>query len=170
MEKPRGHVSHPDVLSLENRCLAMLPDLKTLERPWGHVSHPDVLSLENRCLATLPDLKTLEKSLGHVSHPDILSLENRCLAMLPGLKRTVSAGPLTHGLQTAGPLQADLRSLSIGDGVLSGPLSRGAERLSKGSGCLTSPRALRPISATASAPTAALVTAPGTHPDSSRVR
>ncbi|XP_041594364.1 telomerase protein component 1 isoform X2 [Vulpes lagopus] len=156
MEKPRGHVSHPDVLSLENRCLAMLPDLKTLERPWGHVSHPDVLSLENRCLATLPDLKTLEKSLGHVSHPDILSLENRCLAMLPGLKRTVSAGPLTHGLQTAGPLQADLRSLSIGDGVLSGPLSRGAERLSKGSGCLTSPRALRPISATASAPTAAL--------------
>nr|XP_025847862.1 telomerase protein component 1 [Vulpes vulpes] len=156
MEKPRGHVSHPDVLSLENRCLAMLPDLKTLERPWGHVSHPDVLSLENRCLATLPDLKTLEKSLGHVSHPDILSLENRCLAMLPSLKRTVSAGPLAHGLQTAGPLQADLRSLSIGDGVLSGPLSRGAERLSKGSGCLTSPRALRPISATASAPTAAL--------------
>eukprot|EP00071_Canis_lupus_P050235 XP_022283792.1 telomerase protein component 1 isoform X2 [Canis lupus familiaris] len=156
MEKPRGHVSHPDVLSLENRCLAMLPDLKTLERPWGHVSQPDVLSLENRCLATLPDLKTLEKSLGHVSHPDVLSLENRCLATLPGLKRTVSAGPLAHGLQTAGPLQADLRSLSICDGALSGPLSRGAERLSEGSGCLTSPRALQPISATASAPAAAL--------------
>uniref|UniRef100_A0A8C6DQZ2 Telomerase associated protein 1 n=1 Tax=Moschus moschiferus TaxID=68415 RepID=A0A8C6DQZ2_MOSMO len=89
LEKPLGHVStHSDILSLENRCLATLPDLKTLEKPPGHVSaHSDILSLENRCLATLPDLKTLEKPPGHVSaHSDILSLENRCLATLPDLK------------------------------------------------------------------------------------
>ncbi|XP_004413083.1 PREDICTED: telomerase protein component 1 [Odobenus rosmarus divergens] len=89
MEKPHGHVSaHPDILSLENRCLATLSDLKTMEKPHGHVSaHPDILSLENRCLATLSDLKTMEKPHGRVSaHPDILSLENRCLATLSDLK------------------------------------------------------------------------------------
>ncbi|XP_060002650.1 telomerase protein component 1 isoform X3 [Lagenorhynchus albirostris] len=89
MAKLHGRVStHLDILSLENRCLATLPDLKTLEKPHGHVStHSDILSLENRCLATLPDLKTLEKPHGHVStHSDILSLENRCLATLPDLK------------------------------------------------------------------------------------
>ncbi|XP_033707287.1 telomerase protein component 1 isoform X1 [Tursiops truncatus] len=89
MAKLHGCVStHVDILSLENRCLATLPDLKTLEKPHGHVStHSDILSLENRCLATLPDLKTLEKPQGRVStHSDILSLENRCLATLPDLK------------------------------------------------------------------------------------
>ncbi|XP_045306132.1 telomerase protein component 1 isoform X4 [Leopardus geoffroyi] len=89
MEKLHQHVStHLDILSLENRCLATLPDLQPMEKPHGHVSaHPDILSLENRCLATLPDLKTMEKPCGHVSaHPDILSLENRCLATLPDLK------------------------------------------------------------------------------------
>ena len=89
MEKLHRHVStHLDILSLENRCLATLPDLQPMEKPHGHVSaHPDILSLENRCLATLPDLKTMEKPCGHVStHPDILSLENRCLATLPDLK------------------------------------------------------------------------------------
>nr|XP_014699987.2 telomerase protein component 1 isoform X2 [Equus asinus] len=89
MEKLHEHVSaHPDILSLENRCLATLPDLKTMEKPHGHVSaHPNILSLENRCLSTLPDLKTVEKPHGHVSsHPNVLSLENRCLATLPDLK------------------------------------------------------------------------------------
>uniref|UniRef100_A0A2K5S4C8 Telomerase protein component 1 n=1 Tax=Cebus imitator TaxID=2715852 RepID=A0A2K5S4C8_CEBIM len=89
MEKLHGHVSaHPDILSLENRCLAMLPDLHPMEKLHEHIStHSDILSLKNQCLAVLPDLKTVEKPHGHVSaHPDILSLENRCLAMLPDLK------------------------------------------------------------------------------------
>uniref|UniRef100_A0A2K5Z442 Telomerase protein component 1 n=1 Tax=Mandrillus leucophaeus TaxID=9568 RepID=A0A2K5Z442_MANLE len=89
MEKPHGHVSaHPDILSLENRCLAMLPDLQPMEKLHQHISaHSDILSLKNQCLATLPDLKTVEKPHGHVSaHPDILSLENRCLATLSDLK------------------------------------------------------------------------------------
>ncbi|PNI22226.1 TEP1 isoform 4 [Pan troglodytes] len=89
MEKLHGHVSaHPDILSLENRCLAMLPDLQPLEKLHQHVStHSDILSLKNQCLATLPDLKTMEKPHGYVSaHPDILSLENRCLATLSDLK------------------------------------------------------------------------------------
>uniref|UniRef100_A0A2K5N4F1 Telomerase protein component 1 n=1 Tax=Cercocebus atys TaxID=9531 RepID=A0A2K5N4F1_CERAT len=89
MEKPHGHVSaHPDILSLENRCLAMLPDLQPMEKLHQHISaHSDILSLKNQCLATLPDLKTVEKPHGHVSaHPDILSLENQCLATLSDLK------------------------------------------------------------------------------------
>nr|XP_002753746.3 telomerase protein component 1 isoform X2 [Callithrix jacchus] len=89
MEKLHGHVSaDPDILSLENRCLAMLPDLHPMEKLHEHISpHSDILSLKNQCLAMLPDLKTMEKPHGHVSaHPDILSLENRCLATLPNLK------------------------------------------------------------------------------------
>ncbi|XP_036094988.1 telomerase protein component 1 isoform X1 [Rousettus aegyptiacus] len=89
MEKLHGHMSaHSDILSLENQCLATLPDLKTMEKPHGNVSVlSDILSLENQCLATLPNLKTLEKLHGQVSaRSDILSLENRCLAMLPDLK------------------------------------------------------------------------------------
>ncbi|KAL4692612.1 hypothetical protein H8959_016422 [Pygathrix nigripes] len=89
MEKPHGYVSaHPDILSLENRCLAMLPDLQPMEKLHQHISaHSDILSLKNQCLATLPDLKTMEKPHGYVSaHPDILSLENRCLATLSDLK------------------------------------------------------------------------------------
>nr|XP_054303571.1 telomerase protein component 1 isoform X2 [Pongo pygmaeus] len=89
MEKLHGHVSaHPDILSLENRCLAMLPDLQPMEKLHQHIStNSDILSLKNQCLATLPDLKTMEKPHGYVSaHPDILSLENRCLATLSDLK------------------------------------------------------------------------------------
>uniref|UniRef100_A0A8C5VSR8 Telomerase associated protein 1 n=1 Tax=Microcebus murinus TaxID=30608 RepID=A0A8C5VSR8_MICMU len=124
MEKLPGHESaYPDILSLENRCLAMLPDLKTTEKPHGHVSaYPNILSLENRCLAMLPDLKTMEKPHGHVSaHPDILSLENRCLATLPTLKSTLSASPLLHRLQTSHALQADLYSLNTSNCLLSEP-------------------------------------------------
>nr|XP_021494699.1 telomerase protein component 1 isoform X1 [Meriones unguiculatus] len=89
MEKLCGEMpAHPDILSLENRCLAMLPDLQPLEKLRGHTSvQPDILSLENRCLAMLPDLQPLEKFFGHMSsHPDILSLENRSLTMLPDLQ------------------------------------------------------------------------------------
>nr|KAF6393970.1 telomerase associated protein 1 [Pipistrellus kuhlii] len=89
MEKLYGHMSaHPDILSLENRCLAMLPDLQPLEKSCRHMStRLDILSVENQCLATLPDVKIMEKPHGHVSsHPNILSLENRCLATLPDVK------------------------------------------------------------------------------------
>uniref|UniRef100_A0A8D1JHP7 Telomerase associated protein 1 n=1 Tax=Sus scrofa TaxID=9823 RepID=A0A8D1JHP7_PIG len=89
MEKIHGHVSaHLNILSLENRCLATLPDLKTLQKRHGHVSaHSDILSLENQCLATFSDLKILEDPRGPgCAHSDILSLENRCLATLPDLK------------------------------------------------------------------------------------
>ncbi|XP_069340966.1 telomerase protein component 1 [Eulemur rufifrons] len=112
MEKLLGHVSpYPDILSLENRCLAMLPDPKTMEKPHGHVSaHPNILSLENRCLAMLPDLKTMEKPHGHVSaHPNILSLENRCLAMLPDLKTTEKP----HGHVSAHPDILSLENLCL---------------------------------------------------------
>ncbi|XP_048211653.1 telomerase protein component 1 [Perognathus longimembris pacificus] len=88
MERLCGHVSAcTDILSLENRCLAMLPELQPLEKPHRHMSaHSDILSLENRCMGQIPDLKAMEKSYGHLSvHSDILSLENRCLAMLPDL-------------------------------------------------------------------------------------
>ncbi|EPY76192.1 telomerase protein component 1 [Camelus ferus] len=89
MEQLQGCVSTcRDILSLENQCLAALPDLKTLKTSHGHVSaHSDILSLENWCLATLSDPKTLKTPHGHVSaHSDILSLENRCLATVPDLK------------------------------------------------------------------------------------
>nr|XP_006994908.1 telomerase protein component 1 [Peromyscus maniculatus bairdii] len=89
MEKLCGRVPvHSDILSLENQCLTMLPDLQPLEKLHGCTSvHPDILSLENRCLTMLPDLQPLEKLHGHTSvHPDILSLENRCLSMLPDLQ------------------------------------------------------------------------------------
>ncbi|XP_050998953.1 LOW QUALITY PROTEIN: telomerase protein component 1 [Acomys russatus] len=89
METLCGSVpTYPGILSLENRCLAMLPDLQPLEKRHRHTSvHPDILSLENRCLAMLSDLQPMEKLCGHISrHPDILSLENRCLATLPDLQ------------------------------------------------------------------------------------
>ncbi|XP_053452149.1 telomerase protein component 1 isoform X2 [Nycticebus coucang] len=114
-KKLHGHVSaHSDILSLENRCLAMLPDLKTMEKPHGHAStHPKILSLENQCLAMLPDLKTMGKTHGHASaHSDILSLENRCLATLSSLKSTMSASPLLQCLQISHRTQADLYNLN----------------------------------------------------------
>ncbi|XP_057642086.1 telomerase protein component 1 [Chionomys nivalis] len=89
MEKLCRHVPvHPDILSLENRGVTMLPDLQPLEKLCGHTSvHPDILSLENRGLTMLPDLQPLEKLCGQTSlHPDVLSLENRCLTMLPDLQ------------------------------------------------------------------------------------
>ncbi|XP_047593275.1 telomerase protein component 1 [Lutra lutra] len=156
MEKLHGHASaHLDILSLENRCLATLPDLKIMEKPRGHVSaHPDILSLENRCLATLPDLKTVEKLHGHVSvHPDILSLENRCLATLPVLKSSVSTSPLLHCLQRAHVVQADVRSLNISNFSLSEPPTWRAHCLSEGLAC---PTASKSLSATEKAPETAL--------------
>ncbi|XP_019665763.2 telomerase protein component 1 isoform X1 [Ailuropoda melanoleuca] len=153
MEKLQGHASsHLDILSLENRCLATLPNLQPMKKPHGHVSaHPDILSLENQCLATLPDLKTMEKPHGHVSaHPDILSLENRCLATLPVLKSTVSASPLLHCLQRAPLVQAALRSLP------SEPPTWRAQCLSEGLGCLSCPTALKSVSAKERAPETAL--------------
>ncbi|XP_019487936.1 PREDICTED: telomerase protein component 1 [Hipposideros armiger] len=150
MEKLQGHVSaHPDILSLENRCLATLPDLKIVEKRRGHSSaHPDILSLENRCLTTLPDLKTMEKPYGHVSaHPDILSLENRCLTTLPVLKSTVSASPLLQCLQRSHLVQADLCSLNTNNHLLSEPPTWRALCLSEGLGLQTCPRALKSTSA-----------------------
>ncbi|KAL1781119.1 telomerase protein component 1 [Sigmodon hispidus] len=115
MEKLCGHVpAHPDILSLENRCLTMLPDLQPLENLHGHTSvHPDILSLENRCLSMLPDLQSLEKLCGHKSsHSDILSLENRCLATLPTIKSTLSPSPLLQCLHLSRMKQADVCSLN----------------------------------------------------------
>ncbi|XP_029419184.1 telomerase protein component 1 isoform X2 [Nannospalax galili] len=100
MEKLHGHVSvHPDILSLENHSLAMLPELQSMKKLGGHMScHPGILSVENRCLAMLPDLQTTKKLHGHMSgHPDILSLENLCLAMLPDLQPTKKLGGLMSG-------------------------------------------------------------------------
>ncbi|XP_004390075.1 telomerase protein component 1 [Trichechus manatus latirostris] len=151
MEKLRGHVSaHPDILSLENRCLAMLPHVKTMEKPHGHVSsHSDVLSIENRCLATLPDVKTMEKPHGHVSaHPDILSLQNQCLATLPSLKNTKCASTLLQHLQIPHLAQADLYSLNINNSLFSEPPTWRTQCLSEGQDLLTCPRALESTSAT----------------------
>lgn len=171
MEKLHGHVSsHLDILSLENRCLTMLPDLHLMEKPHGSVSaHPEILSLKNRCLATLPDLKTMEKQHGHVSaHPDILSLENRCLATLPVLKSTVSASPLLQRLQIP-HLQVDLCSLNTSNHLLSEPPPWRAQCLSEGLSLLTCPRALKSISATERVQEPALVIAQRTPLDSSHV-
>ncbi|XP_036849878.2 telomerase protein component 1 isoform X2 [Manis javanica] len=151
MEKLHGHVAaHPDILSLENQCLATLPDLKTMEKLHGHVAaHPDILSLENQCLATLPDLKTMEKLHGHVAaHPDILSLENRCLATLPTLKSSGSASPLLQSLQTSHLGQADLSSLNASKHLLSETPVWRAQCLSEGLGLWTCPRALKSLSTT----------------------
>uniref|UniRef100_A0A2I3H6L9 Telomerase protein component 1 n=1 Tax=Nomascus leucogenys TaxID=61853 RepID=A0A2I3H6L9_NOMLE len=159
MEKLHGHVSaHPDILSLENRCLAMLPDLQPMEKLHQHVStHSDILSLKNQCLATLPDLKTREKPHGYVSaHPDILSLENRCLATLPSLKSTVSATPLFQSLQISHMTQADLYRVNNSNCLLSEPPSWRAQHFSKGLDLSTCPIALKSISATETAQEATL--------------
>ena len=133
-----------------------------MEKLHGHVStHLDILSLENRCLATLPDLKTLEKPHGRVStHSDILSLENRCLATLPTLKSAVSTSPLTQSLQIPHTVQSGLCSLSTSNHLLSEPPASRAQCFSEGLGLLTCPRVLKTISATERAQEAALVIAP----------
>lgn len=172
MEKLYGHVSaHPDILSLENRCLATLPDVKIMEKPHGHVSsHPDILSLENRCLATLPDMKLMEKPHGYVSaHPDILSLENRCHTTLSILKSTMSASSSLQCVQTSQLMQADLCNLDTSNHLLSEPPIWRTQCFSEGPGPLTCPRALKSISATQRAPETALVIAPATRLDCSHV-
>ncbi|XP_063571503.1 telomerase protein component 1 isoform X2 [Pongo abelii] len=159
MEKLHGHVSaHPDILSLENRCLAMLPDLQPMEKLHQHIStNSDILSLKNQCLATLPDLKTMEKPHGYVSaHPDILSLENRCLVTLPSLKSTVSASPLFQSLQISHMTQADLYCLNNSNCLLSEPPSWRAQHFSKGLDLSTCPIALKSISAAETAQEATL--------------
>ncbi|XP_072818855.1 telomerase protein component 1 isoform X2 [Vicugna pacos] len=151
MEQLQGCVSTcRDILSLENQCLAALPDLKTLKTSHGRVSaHSDILSLENRCLATLPDLKTPH---GHISaHSDILSLENRCLAALP-----VSASPLLRCLQVSHLVQTDLCSLNTSNHLRSEPPASRAQCLSEEQGLLTCPRALKSVSAPEKAQEAAL--------------
>ncbi|XP_040825708.1 telomerase protein component 1 [Ochotona curzoniae] len=152
MERLRGQGSAlPDILSLENRCLATLPDLKATGRFHGHGSaHPDILSLENRCLATLPVLKAMEKAHGQGSaRPDILSLENQCLASLSRLESTVSASPLLQCLQPLHTMPADGCSLNTRNTWKSWGLSEGQDLGS-------SPEALKPTSAAEKSHTAAL--------------
>uniref|UniRef100_A0A8C5JWG6 Telomerase associated protein 1 n=1 Tax=Jaculus jaculus TaxID=51337 RepID=A0A8C5JWG6_JACJA len=101
MDRLHRHVSSRlDILSIENRCLAMLPDVQPMEKSYEHMSvPPDILSLENRCLAMLSDFQPMEKLSGQTSgHPDILSLENHCLAMLPDFQalREIHGHSLGH--------------------------------------------------------------------------
>ncbi|KAM6202580.1 telomerase protein component 1 [Rhynchocyon petersi] len=145
MEKLRGHVSaRSDILSLENRCLATLPDVKTMEKPNKHVSvRSDILSLNYRFLATLPDVKTIEEPHGHMStHSDILSLENRCLSTLPSLQDTMSASPLLQQLQIPHLTQADLDSLKTSYSLSEPPTWRG-QCLSQGQDFVTCPGDLK---------------------------
>ncbi|XP_020013985.2 telomerase protein component 1 isoform X1 [Castor canadensis] len=151
MEKLHGHVSaHPDILSLENRCLAMLPDLQHTEKLCGHMSaHSDILSLENHCLAQIPGLKTMEKAHGHMSaNPDILSLENQCLATLPTVESTLSLSPLLHCLPVSHMVQADLCSHIPRNCLLAEPPSRRVQHLSEESELPTWPKALKSTAAT----------------------
>lgn len=195
MEKLHRHASaHLDILSLENRSLATLPNLQPMEKPHGHVSaHADIFSLENRCLATLPDLKIMEKPRGHVSaHPDILSLENQCLATLPDLKtmeklhghvsvhpdilslenRCLATLPVLKSSVSTSPLLHCLQKAHLVQAdvcslnISSFSLSEPprAQCLSEGLACLSCPTASKSISATEKAPETALVIAPGTCP------
>ncbi|KFO22262.1 Telomerase protein component 1 [Fukomys damarensis] len=126
MEKCHGRVSaHPDVLSVENRCLAMLPKLQPMETPRGYMSaHSDILSLENRCLAQISDLKSAEKPHGHgAAHSRILSVENRCLSTFPSVKSSMSASNLLLCLQPSHTVHANMCSPNISKCVLSEPPS-----------------------------------------------
>ncbi|XP_007949412.1 telomerase protein component 1 [Orycteropus afer afer] len=167
MEKLQGCVfAHPDILSLENRCLATLPDVKTMKRTHEQVSaHSDILSLENQyilslenqCLATLPDVKTMKRTHEQVSaHSDVLSLENRCLTMLPNLKSTVSASPLLQHLQIPRLVQTDLCNLNSNNSLFSEYPAWKAQCLSEEQDLLTSSRTLKSTSATKRAREAAL--------------
>ncbi|XP_006835617.1 PREDICTED: telomerase protein component 1 [Chrysochloris asiatica] len=129
-----------------------------MEKLRGHVSaRPDILSLENRCLATLPDVKIMEKPHGRVSaNSDILSLENRCLATLPSLKSAMSASTLLQHLQIPHLAQADLCSLNTNSNLFSEPPTWRNQCLSEGQDLLTCPRAVQSISATKRAQEAAL--------------
>ncbi|XP_032199046.1 telomerase protein component 1 isoform X2 [Mustela erminea] len=187
MEKLHRHASaHLDILSLENRSLATLPNLQPMEKPHGHVSaHADILSLENRSLATLPNLQPMEKPHGHVSaHPDILSLENRCLATLPDLKTMeklhghVSVHPDILSLENQCLAMLPVLKSSVSTSPLLHCLQRAhlvqadvcslnisnlslsepprAQCLSEGLACLSCPTASKSISATEKAPETAL--------------
>ncbi|XP_037690358.1 telomerase protein component 1 isoform X2 [Choloepus didactylus] len=129
-----------------------------MEKPYGHVSaHPDVLSLENQCLATLPDLQTMEIPHGYVSaHSDILSVENQCLATLPSLRSTMSARPLLQCLQIPCWTQANLWNLDTSNNLLSDPPASKAQSLSEGLDLVTCPRTLKCISAIESTQEASL--------------
>ncbi|XP_051678544.2 telomerase protein component 1 isoform X2 [Oryctolagus cuniculus] len=129
-----------------------------MERLHGHMSaNPDILSLENRCLATLPDLKTMEKPHGHMSaYRDILSLENRCLATISNVKSTVSGSPLLQCLQIPHMMQADLCSLNTRNCLVSEPPTWKSRCLSEGLDPRTCPKALKTISTTEKAGEAAL--------------
>ncbi|XP_013364023.1 PREDICTED: telomerase protein component 1 [Chinchilla lanigera] len=134
MEKgPRPVSAHPGILSLENRCLAMLPHLQPLEKPHGYKSaYSDILSLKNQCLARISDLKTMGKPHGPESaRPDILSLENRCLSAFPSAESSMSVGPSPQCLQPLQMMHTDLCSSHTGTGLLSeAPSSRRAQCLS----------------------------------------
>ncbi|NP_001297242.1 telomerase protein component 1 [Heterocephalus glaber] len=126
MEKHHGPVSvHPDILSLENRCLAMLPNLQPMERPRGYMpAHSDILCLENRCLARISDLKSTGKPHGHgAAHPSILSVENGCLSSIPSVKSSMSASPLLQCLQPPCMMHANVSSLNTSKCLLSEPPS-----------------------------------------------
>ncbi|XP_023559913.1 LOW QUALITY PROTEIN: telomerase protein component 1-like [Octodon degus] len=134
MEKGPWPVSaHPDVLSLENRSLAMLPNWQPVDKPPGYTSAPsDMLSLKSQCLTRISDLKTMGKPHGPVSaRPDVLSLENRSLSSLPSVKSSVSAGPSGQCLQLPHPMRANTSSLHTSTGLLSeAPSSRRVQCLS----------------------------------------
>ncbi|XP_042557018.1 telomerase protein component 1 [Dipodomys spectabilis] len=149
MEKFYGHTSaRSHILSLENRCLAMLPDLQPLEKPQMS-ARSDILSLENRCMVQIPDLKTMKQSNRHLSvHSDILSLENQCLVTLPTVKSILSASPLLQCLQTSQTLQANLYSLNTQNYLFSEPPSRTVQYLSEGLDLPTCPKTLKSISTT----------------------
>ncbi|KAM6181674.1 telomerase protein component 1 [Erethizon dorsatum] len=118
MEKGHGPVSaHPDILSLENRCLAMLPNLQPREEPHGYMSaHSDILSLKNQCLARISDLKTMGKPHGHVAtRPDILSLENRCLSTFPSGHLCCSKEEKKSEAKEGEGAQMPFYSLSLGE-------------------------------------------------------
>ncbi|KAG8509749.1 Telomerase protein component 1, partial [Galemys pyrenaicus] len=124
-----------------------------MEKPPGHMSaRPDILSLENRCLALLPDMKTMGKPHGQMSvRPDVLSLQNQCLNTLPLFKSSASTSSLLQCLRVSPLLQADLSSLNISSCLLSEPASWKPQSLSEKLNLLTYPRALKSISTTESA-------------------
>lgn len=134
MEKgPRPVTASLDVLSLENRGLALLPDWQPLNKSPGYPSvHSHMCSLKSQCLARISDLMTMGQPEGRVAGcPDVLSLENRCLSTLRSVKTSVSPGPSRQCLQLPPPMRANASSLYTSTGLLSeAPGSRRAQRLS----------------------------------------
>ncbi|XP_045143661.1 telomerase protein component 1 [Echinops telfairi] len=129
-----------------------------MEKLRGHFyGNPTILSLENRCLATLPDVNTREKCSGPVAaHSDTLSLENRCLALLPSLQSTMSASPLLQHLQIPHLARTDLCSLNVNSKLFSESFPWRDQCLSSGQELLTFSRTTESTSATKSTPEATL--------------